>query len=167
MTVAPLTATVLASADQHRAGLASGVNNAIARVSGLVSISLVGVLISAQYAHTLDQRLAGQKLSPQAAAAVSEIKTKPLAPVPLAGLPVPERPIVAAAASDASTHSFHFGIAIAGGLVAGGGLLAGVGIRNPARVVKARRCPAGQFASAPEDAVCPASAAAPTGPTRS
>jgi EmrB/QacA subfamily drug resistance transporter len=39
LTVAPLTSTVLAAAPQRHAGLASGVNNAVARVAGLISIA--------------------------------------------------------------------------------------------------------------------------------
>ena len=39
MTVAPLTATVLASADDRHAGIASGVNNATARAAGLLSVA--------------------------------------------------------------------------------------------------------------------------------
>ena len=39
MTVAPLTATVLASADDRHAGVASGVNNATARAAGLLSVA--------------------------------------------------------------------------------------------------------------------------------
>jgi EmrB/QacA subfamily drug resistance transporter len=46
MTVAPLTATVLADADESDAGIASAVNNAIARVAGLVGISVVGVVVA-------------------------------------------------------------------------------------------------------------------------
>jgi EmrB/QacA subfamily drug resistance transporter len=46
MTVAPLTATVMADADQHDAGIASAINNAIARVAGLVGISFIGVIIA-------------------------------------------------------------------------------------------------------------------------
>jgi EmrB/QacA subfamily drug resistance transporter len=46
MTVAPLTATVLADADETDAGIASAVNNAVARVAGLVGISVVGVVIA-------------------------------------------------------------------------------------------------------------------------
>ena len=42
MTVAPLTATVLADADESNAGIASGVNNAIARVASLIAIAGVG-----------------------------------------------------------------------------------------------------------------------------
>ena len=45
-TVAPLTATVLADADETDAGIASAINNAIARVAGLVGISAVGALVA-------------------------------------------------------------------------------------------------------------------------
>jgi EmrB/QacA subfamily drug resistance transporter len=49
-TVAPLTATVLADADESDAGIASAVNNAVARVAGLVGVPFVGVLISGSLA---------------------------------------------------------------------------------------------------------------------
>jgi hypothetical protein len=45
-TVAPLTTTVLADAGPGDAGIASGVNNAIARVAGLVAIAGVGIAAS-------------------------------------------------------------------------------------------------------------------------
>jgi EmrB/QacA subfamily drug resistance transporter len=46
MTVAPLTATVLADADEGDAGIASAINNAIARVGGLVGVSVMGVVVA-------------------------------------------------------------------------------------------------------------------------
>ena len=64
MTVAPLTATVLADADEHNAGVASGVNNAIARVAGLVAIAAVGAVVAASY--ELDAR--GEARAARAAA---------------------------------------------------------------------------------------------------
>jgi EmrB/QacA subfamily drug resistance transporter len=48
MTVAPLTATVLADADDSDAGIASAINNAVARVAGLIGVSAVGVAIAAE-----------------------------------------------------------------------------------------------------------------------
>ena len=46
MTVAPLTATVLADADESDAGIASAINNAIARVAGLIGISAIGAVVA-------------------------------------------------------------------------------------------------------------------------
>jgi EmrB/QacA subfamily drug resistance transporter len=60
MIVAPLTATVLADAGEHDAGIASGVNNAVARVAGLLGIAVVGALVAGS-TNTLD--LAGYHLS--------------------------------------------------------------------------------------------------------
>ena len=46
LTVAPLTATVLADADESDAGIASAVNNAVARVAALVGVAVVGVVVA-------------------------------------------------------------------------------------------------------------------------
>jgi EmrB/QacA subfamily drug resistance transporter len=51
--VAPLTSTVLADAGERDAGIASGVNNAIARVAGLLGIAIVGAAVAGS-ANTLD-----------------------------------------------------------------------------------------------------------------
>lgn len=54
MTVAPLTATVLAAADEGNAGTASGINNAIARTAGLLGIALVGAVVAGRYGAEAD-----------------------------------------------------------------------------------------------------------------
>ena len=46
LTVAPLTATVLADTDKGDAGIASAVNNAVARVASLIGISVVGIVVA-------------------------------------------------------------------------------------------------------------------------
>ncbi|HEV2771107.1 MAG TPA: DHA2 family efflux MFS transporter permease subunit [Solirubrobacteraceae bacterium] len=45
ITVAPLTAAILADADEHNAGIASGVNNAVARVAGLLATASIGAVV--------------------------------------------------------------------------------------------------------------------------
>jgi len=60
LTVAPLTATVLADASERDAGIASGVNNAVARIAGLLGIAVVGAIVAGSQ-NTLD--LAGFHVS--------------------------------------------------------------------------------------------------------
>ncbi|HEX9968459.1 MAG TPA: MFS transporter [Solirubrobacterales bacterium] len=48
-TVAPLTATVLDSVEERHVGVASGVNNGISRVAGLLAIAVLGAVISAKF----------------------------------------------------------------------------------------------------------------------
>ena len=54
MTVAPLTAAVLADADEYNAGIASGINNAIARVAGLLGIAIVGAIVAGRHGDAAD-----------------------------------------------------------------------------------------------------------------
>ncbi len=147
-TVAPLTAAVLSDADESNAGIASGVNNAIARIAGLLAIGAIGAVISSQFSSTLNDRLADVRLSPQARAAVIEARKQPLARVDAATV----GPRVSLAVQSASVHAFHVGIGISGVLVAIGGVLGLVGIRNPRREVRCEDCPGGQLAGQPLDA---------------
>ena len=152
MTVAPLTATVLADADDHNAGIASAVNNAIARVSGLVAIAAVGAIVAAHFGAALDDELGRLRTSPAAAAAVDEARSRPLSVPRPQGVEPAVAARIEAAAQDASVASFRLGVGIATVLVALGGVLGLVGIRNPRRVVEAADCGGGQFVGAPADA---------------
>lgn len=136
-TVAPLTATVLDSVEERHVGIASGVNNGIARVAGLLAIAVLGAVISASFGSTLDSNLADRPLGPGAADAVAEAKKQPLA-VPTANtLPPTEAERVRAASADASTSAFHLGVLIGGLLMIVGGVVAGLGIENPRRPIEA------------------------------
>ena len=146
-TVAPLTATVLADADESNAGIASGINNAIARVAGLLAVAAIGAVVSAQFSSALDDRLAGQTLSPPARTAVEQARKETLARVD----PATAGAGVASAVQSASTHAFQVGIGISTALVAVGGVLGLAGIRNPRRSVRCQDCPGGQFAGQPLD----------------
>jgi EmrB/QacA subfamily drug resistance transporter len=130
MTVAPLTAAVLAGAERE-AGVASGVNNAVARVAGLLGTAAVGAAIAAAFGSTLDRHLAGVELSSAARAAVNAAKRLPLGRPDVHALPAAQAHALGSAAEQASMYSFHLGMAIAAALVALGGLVGVAGIRNP------------------------------------
>jgi len=154
LTVAPLTAAVLAGAQRSQAGIASGVNNAIARVAGLLGTAAVGAVVSASFASALDGRLAGTPLGAAARAAVRQTKRLPLGRPDVHGLPVAQARALTRAAEAASLHSFHLGMAIAAALVAAGGVIGVLGIRNPrGGPVRARDCPGGQLVGASREAV--------------
>jgi EmrB/QacA subfamily drug resistance transporter len=136
-TVAPLTATVLDSVEERHVGIASGVNNGIARVAGLLAIAVLGAVISASFGSTLDGNLGDRPLGPRASHAISEAKKQPLAVPSTRRLPPAAAARVQTASSDASTSAFHLGVLIAGLLMIGGGIVAGFGIVNPRRRVEA------------------------------
>jgi hypothetical protein len=152
ITVAPLTATVLADADESNAGIASGVNNAIARVAGLVAIAAVGAVVAASFGSRLDDELgAAAERRPEVAAAVERAKEQPLASISVEGVPEGERASLSEAGEDASVGAFRMGLGIATALVTLGGLLGLVGIRNPRRRVEAADCPGGQLVGHPRE----------------
>jgi hypothetical protein len=147
-TVAPLTATVLADADESNAGIASGVNNAIARVAGLLAVAGLGAVVAAQFSSVLDERLAGRTLPRAARVAVEEARGQTLARVD----PAVAGAAVAEAVEDASVRAFRVGIGVAAVLVGFGGVLGLAGIRNPRREVRCEDCAGGQLVGQPADA---------------
>ena len=150
LTVAPLTASVLAAVDDSRSGIASGVNNAVSRVAGLLAIAVMGTFISAQFGATLDDRLGDRLVQPAAKTALEDAKDRPLAVSSPGTVPPPEREALESVTRDASVDAFHLGMGISAIIAITGGLIAAVGIENPRRRLNAEGAPAGAICGAPE-----------------
>ena len=70
VTIAPLTTAVMGAVSASRAGIASGVNNAVARVASLLAIAVFGIIVASTFTTALDSRLNDIPLTPDARAAV-------------------------------------------------------------------------------------------------
>ena len=64
VSVAPLTTVVMNSVDRDRAGTASGVNNAVARIASLLAVAVLGVVMVSAFRQKLDQGLANRTIPP-------------------------------------------------------------------------------------------------------
>jgi hypothetical protein len=128
ITVAPLSSTVMKAVGVAHAGLASGINNAVTRVAGLIAIALMSVLLQHVFDRQLAVRLGGLRLSQELVAEVQAQRTLLAAAEPpeLAG------PSERVAIRDGITEAFVAGVRlvalIAAGMALGSAVIAAVTI---------------------------------------
>lgn len=83
ITVAPLTTVVMNSVGEEHVGAASGINNAVARVAGVLAIAVLGIVMVKAFAVHLDRVLDPYALPAGVAQTIQANQTK------LGGLPIP------------------------------------------------------------------------------
>jgi len=124
ITVAPLTTTVMSSLAQDRAGIASGVNNAVARTASLIAIAVLGVVMLHVFKTSLDHTLTSANLQASAAQSLQDQSIK------LAAIDIPQnlnsekREVIRRAIDESFVFGFRWVTAIAGALAAASALTA-------------------------------------------
>ena len=105
ISVAPLTTVVMNAVEQERAGVASGINNAVARVAGVLAVAVLGAVMAAAFGHSLRQTLSGMNLAADIVHELESNTTK------LGGLDAPSSadPGSTAAIRSAIAQAFVFG----------------------------------------------------------
>jgi EmrB/QacA subfamily drug resistance transporter len=76
ISVAPLTTTVMNSVGQNRVGVASGVNNAVARTAGLIAIAVLGIVMLHVFNRAVDDQLAGKSIPSSASDSLNSQRNK-------------------------------------------------------------------------------------------
>lgn len=124
LTVAPLTTSVLVSVEPSEAGIASGVNNTVARLGTVLAVAVIGVVTVALYGRALDRGLAHAGVSDEVArAVVSERRSWADVTVPESVAPA-ERAALVGVVHAAFLTSFRGSVLLCAGLALLGAALA-------------------------------------------
>jgi EmrB/QacA subfamily drug resistance transporter len=116
ISVAPLTTTVMSAVEERHAGLASGINNAVARTAGLLAIAALGVILLAVFNRELDRRLAGLDVPPAARQALEAERTRLTAIEIPASLDAGTRERIRTAVDESFVTGFRTVMGVAAGL---------------------------------------------------
>jgi len=141
ISVAPLTTTVMGAVDPAASGAASGINNAVAELAGMLAIALFGALAVGIFASALDARLTEIGVAPELRRAL-DAETARLAaatvPPDVAG---EARQALAAVLDQSFLAAFRAVMIAAAGLAAGSACCAAVTIAPKPRAPSMSRAP--------------------------
>jgi EmrB/QacA subfamily drug resistance transporter len=129
VTVAPLTTAVMGALEEHYAGTASGINNAVSRIAGLLAIAVLGAIAVGAFGAALDARLAERQTAPEIRAALHAEVPKLAEAKPPERVTGAERAALEQALSDSVLWSFRLVMLISAGLALLSGVCAALTIR--------------------------------------
>jgi EmrB/QacA subfamily drug resistance transporter len=125
ITVPPLTTAVMSAVSQQQAGIASGINNAVARTASLVTVAIFGVLVTTAFDRALDDNLnAIPDLPPAAREAVEAQRADLAAAQPPAETDPDTAAGITAAIDDAFVTGFRLAMLAAAAMSLGSALVA-------------------------------------------
>ena len=120
VTVAPLTTSVINAVPPRQAGVASGINNAVASVANLLAVALLGAVALGAFNRALDQQLSGKQLSPPARQIVENARGKFAIDVGSASAPGSDRAIAEATIKESLAESIRLVMGLAAALALAG-----------------------------------------------
>jgi EmrB/QacA subfamily drug resistance transporter len=126
VSVAPLTTTVMNSVAQNRVGIASGVNNAVARGAGLLAIAGLGIVMLHSFNQALDRRLVDGNVPPTVWQSLQTERTKLAAASLPHGLDHATQQLVGQTIAESFVHAFRLIMAIGAALAAVSAIVAWV-----------------------------------------
>jgi len=125
ISVAPLTTTVMNSVPVHQAGVASGINNAVASVANLLAVAILGAVALAVLDHALGRQLTAD-LSSGVKQALEHARGSFVVEPSLTGIQAADRKIAEEIIKDALAQSMQVAMLIAAALALAGAAVGGL-----------------------------------------
>ncbi len=145
--VAPLTTTVMGAVPSERAGVASGVNNAVARAAGLLAIAALSIVLVIVFSAALTHNLDVQNIAASVKSAVLAERTQLAAAQPPSGVSASTHAAVKSAIDQAYVAGFRMVMLVSAGLAVLSAVVAALTIEGKKPVVPAPESPASTPAS--------------------
>ena len=129
VTVAPLTTSVINAVPVRQAGVAAGINNAVASVANLLAVAVFGAIALSAFNHALDHRLTTQPMTPEVRMTVEGARGKFVTDTAAANLQAGDRATAEAAIRESLAESIRLVMWLAAALALAGAVCAALTIR--------------------------------------
>lgn len=130
ISVAPLTTTVMGAVKVRSAGIASGINNAVSRIAGLLAIAVLSIVVLNTFNHSLNRRLATLGIPPEVQQLLDEERINLAGAEVPTGLSAEVSAMLKQAIAESFVDSFRLVMFIAVGLALASAIVAALMIKK-------------------------------------